>query len=281
MVRGSFRIQAIAYVILILGAVSFVVPYAWLFLSSFKPTGQIMTDVWPTHWTLSNYTFLLGAAVNAGYPFARNVFNSVFIGIVDTAGVVLFGSMCGYALSRLSFGGRWILGKFVTFQIIFPGVMFVIPTYVLILRLHLLNSYSAVILPGLMSPWSVFLFAQFFKGIPDDLINSARVEGATDWQILYQIVLPLSKSIFALVALFTFTASWDTLLWPLIVIQSPTLMPLTPAVSMFALSEYSANNFIGAQMASAVVLTAPLLILYLSFRKLFIEGITLTSGMQI
>lgn len=274
-------VDAVSYLFLIAGSLWFLIPYAWLMLSSFKPTGQIMTTLWPSHWTFANYLFLVSSAVAAGYPFLRDAFNSVFIGAVDTIAVVVFGAMCGYSLARLRFFGKSWLGKFVTLQIIFPGVMFVVPVYVLITDMHLLNTYGAVILPGLMTPWSVFLFAQYFRGLPQELLDAARTEGATEWLIIRRIVMPLSASIFALVALFTFTASWDALLWPLIVISSHHLMPLTPAVSMFALSEYTSSNFIGAQMASAVLLTVPLLVLYVSFRKLFLQGINLSGGLQI
>jgi len=280
MISNRLQRQALAYLVLLVAASVFVIPYGWLFVSSFKPTGEIMTRLWPTHWTFANFTFLTDQAAATGYPFMRNLLNSVFISSTVAVSVAVFGSMCAYGLTQFDFPGRGLIHRFVILQIVFPALMFVVPMYTLVRHLHLLNTYGAVIIPALMTPWSVFLFAQVFRNIPKELLDAARMDGASEWSIIWKIVFPLTRSIFGVVALFTFTASWDDLLWPLIVIQAHQLLPLTPSVTMFALSEYTSSNYLGAQLASAVLLTTPILVLYLIFRRWFTEGVALSSGLR-
>ena len=270
--------QALIYLVLTVGVLFWLLPFAWMFLASFKPTAEIFTRFWPTHLTLAHYQLIFKGGTALRRPFLRSVFNNLFVSAVETASIVVIGALTGYALARLEFKGRNLLYNFVLYQMIFPGVLFLIPTFLLVLKLGLINTYAGMIIRFLAGATPVFLFAQFFKTIPRDLIDAARIDGASELTILWRIMIPLSGSVTAFVALFNFMARWDEFLWNLIVAKKYELMTLPVLLASFT-HEYGGGQYAGERMAGATMLVLPILILVLLSRRFFEEGIV-TTGLK-
>ena len=270
--------QALIHLVLIVGVLFWLLPFAWMFLASLKPTAEIFTRLWPTRLTLEHYQLILTGGTALRRPFLRSVFNNLFVSAAGTAAVVVIGAMTGYALGRLEFRGHNLLYNAVLYQMIFPGVLFLIPIFLLVLRLKLINTYAGMIIRFLTDATAVFLFVQFFKTIPRDLIDAARIDGAGEFTILWRIMIPLSGSVTAFVAIFTFMARWNEFLWNLIVVKKYELMTLPVLLASFT-HEYGGQQYAGARMAGATVLTLPILILFLLLRRFFEQGIV-TSGLK-
>lgn len=269
--------QALIYLVLTAGVLFWLLPFAWMLFSSFKPTAEIFTRFWPTHFTLEHYQLIAAGGTALQRPFVRSVFNNLLVSVVATAAIVVIGAMTGYALARVEFKGRRLLSNAILYQMIFPGVLFLIPTFLLVLEMGLFNSYAGMIVRFLTSATAVFLFAQFFRTIPQDLVDAARIDGAGELTILWRIMIPLAGSVTAFVALFNFMARWDEFLWNLIVVKEYDLMTLPVLLATFTKGEY--GGYPGAQMAGATVLVMPILILFLLFRRFFEEGIV-TTGLK-
>ncbi len=269
--------QALVYLVLTVGVLFWLLPFAWMLFSSFKPTAEIFTRFWPTHFTLEHYELIAAGGTALQRPFLRSVFNNLFVSVVTTAAIVITGAMTGYALARVEFKGRRLLINAILYQMIFPGILFLIPTFLLVLKMGLFNTYSGMMIRFLASATAVFLFAQFFRTIPQDLIDAARIDGAGELTILWRIMIPLAGSVTAFVFLFNFMARWDEFLWNLIVVKDYDLMTLPVLLATFTMGEY--GGYPGAQMAGATVLVVPILILFVVFRRFFEEGIV-TTGLK-
>jgi len=268
---------ALVYLVLTAGVLFWLLPFAWMFLASFKPTEEIFTRVWPTRFTLDHYRLVFLGGTGLKRPFLRSVLNSFFVSSVETISIVTIAAMTGYALAHLEFKGRDLLYNAILYQMIFPGVLFLIPTFLIVLRFHLVDTYAGMIVRFLTDATGVFLFTQFFKTIPRDLIDAARIDGAAEWTILRRVILPLSTSITAFVTIFNFMARWDEFLWNLIVVRDYNLMVLPVMLATFTKGEY--GGYPGEQMAAASVLSVPILVLFLLFRRFFVEGIV-TVGLK-
>ena len=276
--RQDFRSyeKLLTYLLLSLGLIPMVFPYIWMVLASFKVPAEIFDRFIPTSLTLENYRmiFLMGSTGSAN-PFIRALANSLLVSSVTTLSVVIFGAITGYALARLRFKGRVLLNNFILFQMLFPVVLFLIPRFLLVTKLGWINTYQGMIAPFMMSAWAIFLFRQFFRTIPQELIDAARIDGCSELRIIFQVMLPLSKSVTIIVAVFTFMSMWDEFLWYLIVTKDYNLMPLSVLLGLFTKGEYS--SYPGIQTAGATLLTIPILIIFFSFKKFFTEGIALSG----
>ncbi len=260
---------------IVMGVLSiiWIYPYVWLLLSSFKPSEEIFTRTIPTRLTIDHYKFILIMAGKMERPFVRALFNSIFISFTVTFSVVISSAFIGYALSRLEFKGRNTIVNFIIFQMLFPGFMFIVPLFVLIRALGLINTYSAVILPSLISAWGVFMFTQSYKSIPRDYIEAAKLDGANTFWIIMRLMMPLTRSTASIVGLFTFIGIWDNFMWPLIVIRDYNKMPLAVLLASFN-HEYS--SYVGPLLAASVIQTIPMVIIFLILRKYFLQGISLS-----
>jgi len=158
---------------------------------------------------------------------------------------------------------------------LFPVVLFLIPRFLLMLELGWINTYQGMMAPFMISAWAIFLFTQFFKTVPQELIDAARLDGCSELRIVFKIMLPLSKSVTIIVAIFTFMAMWDEFLWYLIVTKDYNLMPLSVLLGLYTRGEYS--SYPGILTAGATLLTVPILALFFLFKKYFTEGITMSG----
>jgi len=260
-------------IVLILLSVLWLYPYIWLALSSFKPSNEIFTGFFPSRLTLDHYRFIFETAQSMERPFFKALLNSIFVSGTVTASVILTSCIISFALTKYEYKGGPFVINFIIFQMLLPGFMFTIPTYILIRNMGLLNSYSALILPSIMSGWGIFMISQSYKATPTDYIEAARIDGAKDIWIIFKIMMPLNKSAISIVGLFTFIGIWDNFMWPLIVMKDYQKMPLSVLLASFN-HEYGA--YVGPVLAGAVMQTIPMVIIFILFRKYFLQGISMS-----
>ncbi|HWU94962.1 MAG TPA: carbohydrate ABC transporter permease [Sphingomonas sp.] len=255
-------------------ALTWLYPFLWMVAAALKPTSQIYnTGLFEGDFTLDNFRFLFATADKLDRPFLQAMGISLLVTVSVTLSVLLSSAFIAFALARLRFPGRKLFGDFLLLQMVIPTTMFILPLFVLIKQLGLLNSLGALILPSMMSGWGIYMMAQSFKAMPEEYFDAARLDRASLWQTVTRIVAPLNKSIIAIVALFTFTGTWDNFLWPLIAISDTDRMPLSVLLATFS-KQY--GGYAGPVMAGAVLQTLPLVLLFILFRRHFLQGMSLT-----
>lgn len=278
--------KLVVYVLLITGAIIFMAPWAWMVSASFQPIGQIFD--WPPNWipetfTLQNYTKFLAAE-----GFFRWVLNSGFLAVVVLVVQMFFNSMAAYSFAKRKFPGRDALFLLMLGTLMIPGQLFLIPNYLILLRTPLfggndilgmgghgmLDSFWGIIIPYSFSVWSVFFMRQYMKTIPDDLIDAARMDGASEFVIYSKVILPLCGPVLAAQAIFTFTFVWNDFFWPLIVISDPKLRTLQLGLALFIIKNKTVWDIV---FAGSVISTLPVLLVFIFFQKYFIRGIALTG----
>ena len=256
-------------------ALTWLYPYAWMFVSSFKKTATIYTSgLFGGSFTFENYIFLFNGAQKVNKPFMMALANSLGITIIVTLSVLVTSAIVAYALTKMEFKGRNQINNFIIFQMVFPSFMFIIPQFILMKNLGLLDSYGALIIPFLMSGWGIFMLSQSFKGTPNDYIEAAKIDGASDIWIIFRVMVPLNKAAMSIVGIFTATGVWDNFLWPLIVIKTNEMkMPLSVLLASF---NKSYGIYVGSVLAGSVIQTLPMIVLFILFRKYFLEGMNLS-----
>jgi len=220
--------------------------------------------------TLDNYRRLFDQL-----NFPRYFANTTLIASVITLSNLLCDAMGGYALAKLRFSGRRVLFLFILGTMMIPGSVTLIPAFILISKLHLVNSFAGVILPSIVSSFGIFLMRQYMLGIPDELLDAGRIDGASEWYLFWRIALPLSRPALATLAILTFLASWNEFLWPLIVLNDSDKYTLQLALATFAIGEHSSDY--GMLMAGSVVIILPILVVFTAMQRHFTRGIALTG----
>jgi multiple sugar transport system permease protein len=261
------------HLLLIIGSFFMILPFLWMIISSFKPNIDIISvnfRLFSPNWTLDNYTKVISEM-----PLGRAYFNSILIATVGTVSTIIAASAAGFLFSKLKFWGRDALFFLVLGSVMVPSQIVLIPLYLMISKLHLVNSYPGLIIPFLINAFSVFLMRQFIYGIPNELIEAARVDGASDWRIYFNIILPLVKPAIAVIGILTFLWTYDEFLWPLVVINSTDMMNLPLILGRYAMSE--GGVIAGASMATTTIVLAPILIVYAFFQRYFVKGISMTG----
>ncbi|MBI1293758.1 ABC transporter permease subunit [bacterium] len=256
-------------------AILFLIPFLWLVITSLKPINQVFTD--PPQWIpdpvlWSNY---VEALTSPAFPFARLMGNTLYYAITTTIGVVVSSGVIAYAFARMNFWGRDTLFAITLATMMLPGIVLLIPTYILFQTFGWVGSYAPLIVPSFFgSAFNIFLLRQFMMTIPWDLSDAAYVDGAGDFTILWRIILPLVKPALMVVAVFHFMYTWNDFLGPLIYLDNANEYPLV-------LGLYAFQTRFGIQwhlmMAASLAVTFPLLVLFFVAQRYFIEGITLTG----
>ena len=260
--------------VLIAGAVFILLPFVWMLITSIKSPSEIFDvtfSLWPKHFSaVENY----GRALSK-VPLLRFALN----GVIVCAGIlivqVLVAVPCAYALAKLRFPGRTTLLALVLMGLCIPIQVPALPLYMGLAQLGLLNTYFAIMMPFFLSVFAIFLFRQFFKGYPDEIIQAARLDGMSEFEIVWRIVVPSAWPAIAAFSVFSIVAHWNDLYWPLIVINDMNLA--TPPLGMLFFADSETGSNYGSLTAAATVITAPLVLAFLIARRRFIEGITMTG----
>lgn len=247
-------------------------PMYWMLRTSVAPP-QEMSDLpvalWPKEWRLANYT-----APWSQYPFAHWMMNSVVIAVVSVALTLVINLAAGYAFAKLRFPGRNLLFLLIISTLMVPVQVIMIPQFQIVIDLDLLNSQWGVILPRLAEAFGLFMARQFFLGIPDELIEAGRVDGAGHLRVFWSIVLPLSKPLVASLVIFTFMWRWNEFVWPLIVLNNSDSYTL-PVGLQYLISQFDTNY--GPLLAMSFVSILPMLVVFAVFQRFFIEGVARTG----
>lgn len=259
------------YFIMITLSVLMILPFFWMVSTSLKESGALMTI--PIEWFPKKVSFEAYSKLFNVFPFGKAFLNSIIVSISITFISVLSASMAAYVFAKIPFKGReFLFGLFIITMMI-PGSVTLIPNYLILRNIKLLNSYVGIVLPSFFNIFGIFLLRQHIKKIPDDFIDAAVVDGASQWKIFFNIILPLSKPALATLVVITFMGAWNDYLWPLIVLTDKNKMTLPVALSMLNGQYATEYNLL---MAGALISIIPILILYAFAQKYFEEG--LTSG---
>ncbi len=268
--------RLLLYVIMTFIALIIIVPLLWMVSTSFKPKSEwfLPQIYWiPRTFTWDNYDKILS---NTSLPIVRWFFNSALVASIATALILTLDSIAAYAYARMEFPGKRLIFGTLLATLFMPGMMFLVPNFLTVSALGLLNSYAGVILPGLAGVFGVFFMRQFFESIPRELEEAAYIDGATRIQTFFYVALPLAKPALATLGIITFLASWNDFLWPLLVLKDRTLLTLPPGLRTLQgayTSEY------GQMMAGAVITSIPVLILYILLQRYIVESVQ-TTGLK-
>ena len=259
-----------AYVILTLWALWALLPLFWMFTTSLKEVRaalKIPPEWIPSHPTLVNYQVLFARA-----PALRWMFNSAVVAAAHTASMLLFCSMAGYAFAKKEFPGKTLMFWSLLSTMMIPGMVLLVPLFLLVSRMGLINNFGGLILPGLVGAFGVFLMKQAIQTLPTELLDAARIDGASEIGVYSRVVLPLSKPALAVLGIFSFMGAWNDFLWPLLITQSKMMRTL--AVGLATLQQESMTDY-GLLMAGSAVAAIPMIIVFFAYQKHFLKGITI------
>ncbi len=273
--RSRKNSKLIIYVLLSVGGISMLVPFYWMLAVSLMTQPQAYT--FPPEWiprplVIANYLELFEV-----YPWGRFFTNTMFIVVSRIIGVLLSSSMVAYGFSFFRFRGRNILFFVLLSTMMLPGVVRLVPLFVTFSKLKWVNTYLPLIVPAYFGgAFNVFLLRQFFQTLPPDLFDAAKIDGASELSILFRVILPLSKPVMAVLAIFTFRGAWEEFFGPLIYLQS--FEKYTLALGLFSLRGTDTSGlFVMHNMAGAALMVVPVLVLFAFFQRYFIQGVTLTG----
>ena len=267
-----FVATGLYYALLVLLALVFAFPFFWMVSSAFKPPALIFVYppvLLPPSLSLDNFRGVFEAA-----PFARYMFNSFFVSITVTLIALLLHAMCGYALARLQFPGRDLIFVGILSTLMIPFYTILIPLVLLVKWLGWLNTYWALIVPAIPHAFGIFWMRQFFLGMPAELEEAARVDGASRVRVFFAIALPLARPIMAALAVFFFLANWDAFLWPLVAANKEEMRVVQVGISSFVGEHGSAWNLI---MAGSTIAILPTLILFFSLQRFIVRSVKMTG----
>lgn len=274
MKKPSLLFRGFRHLVLLAGALVFLAPFVWMVLTSFKPADEIFAReiaLLPTRWALvENYTEALTKV-----PLLHYLWN----GMVVCAGIlvlqILVALPAAYAFAKLDFRGKAWAWRLVLLALMIPHQATAIPVYVMLHHAGLLNTMAALIVPFTISAFGIFLMRQFFRTVPDDLVHAARMDGMGELELVWRVMLPTAMPALFAFSIFSVVWHWNDYFWPLLVIASPDLA--TPPLGTILFRNEEAGTNYGPLMAGTVLITAPLVLMFIAAQKRFVEGVTLTG----
>ena len=264
--------DVIAYSLLLLWAIICLLPLYWMFSTSFRVSSHMLEtppQFWPNPATLDNYRRLL---LNA--TVLRWFWNSVVVSSSITAINIFFCTLAGYTFAKKVFPGRQLIFWAFMAMLMVPSQVTLVPLYILMGKLRFVDSYWGLIIPGLFSPFGIFLMRQFVGTLPSELIDAAKIDGASEFRVFMQVIFPLSQPGWAALGIFTFIENWNDFLWPLVITSQDTMRTLQ--VGLATLQSRVLTDY-GMLMAGAAISAVPMIIVFLLFQRYFVRGLTLGS----
>jgi len=262
----------IMHIILILGGISMILPFVWMFVTSIKPSTEVLS--WPPSFipkspTLDNYRTVLQEA-----PFGRYFLNTLLVSTISALSILFTSSLSGFIFAKYRFPGRDILFLILLATAMIPLECYMISLYLLINKFGWINTYQGVVAPILVMAFGVFFMRQNILSIPNELLDAARIDGCSEWRIYTTIILPLSRSALGALAIFAYMQAWSFFIWPLIVINERDLYTMELGLTMFQ-KRFTVDY--GLISAGSTIAVLPILVIFLILRRNIIEGITLTG----
>ncbi|WP_027351327.1 carbohydrate ABC transporter permease [Halotalea alkalilenta] len=266
--------RALRLALLLLGAAVCLAPYLWMLSAAMKPSSEIFSaglTLWPERWAAAENFSRAFERV----PLARMLLNGAIVCALILVIQVVIALPCAYAMAKLRFGAAGPLMAVVILGLLVPIHATALPIYIALDALGLLDGYTALVAPFALSVFAIFMFRQFFRGLPDDLLAAARLDGMSELGVLLRVVVPNAWPAITAFSIFSVVAHWNDLFWPLIVVTSPEMA--TPPLGLLFFRAAEAGDDYGALMAATTVVTLPLVVAFLLAQKRFIEGITMTG----
>jgi multiple sugar transport system permease protein len=276
MMRGYSRYgrMFVTYPLLVLISFIGLLPFYWMLACSFK-TNETMF-LMPLQWFPNPINWNAYGDAWKAQDFTRYFLNTTFIAVAITAGNLLLGSLAGYSLSKFRYFGRGVLFLLILSTMMLPLEVTMVPLFLIVKKFGWPNTYEGLIVPFIVDGFGVFLMRQYLKSIPNELIEAARIDGASEWRIYWQIVMPLCKPALAALGVFTFREAWDMYIWPLIMVTKDSLRTLPLGISLFMSSFGTSWDQL---MAVAAIGTLPMVLLFFFLQRSFIKGIAI-SGLK-
>ncbi|CAH1213839.1 L-arabinose transport system permease protein AraQ [Paenibacillus allorhizoplanae] len=263
--------NSIIFIVLLLFALATIFPIYFMFISALGDpveAGAVSYSIFPTKVSFASFKFFFDYSE---YSY-RWLLNSLIVAATVTVSNVIFASMAGYAFSKLRFKGRGFLFGLLLMSMMIPYQVTQVPLYILVVNVfNLQDTYSALIMPGLVTVYNIFLAKQFMSSIPNEIMESAKIEGCSQFQIYIRIILPLSKTVMAVMAILTFMDSWNTFFWPLLVTNTMEMQTIQVGLKNF---RFANTTYIAPMMAGATISALPMFVLFFSLQKYFLEGVT-------
>ena len=264
--------KIILYLFLIITGLITIAPFIWMLSASFMADGH--ANVYPPRFFPDEITLMQYENLFSRLNVARNLFNSLFLSVIVTLISLILNSMAGFAFAKYHFKGKDKLFSLLLSSMIIPSQVTMLPLFLMLKYLGFINTYMAIVIPGLANIFGIFLIRQYAVSIPDSLLEAARMDGATDFQIYRIVVLPLIKPILVTLALFTFMGTWNDFLWPLIALTDNSMYTLPVALANL-MGEHTKDPEL--MMAGSVVTIIPILLVFLALQKSYIKGIMMGS----
>lgn len=261
------------YLFFIIGSIVMIFPFIWMLLTSFKTVAesmQIPPDFFPAQWIIDNFKDAM-----ASLPFGALYKNTILLIFWRVVCAVAFSSMAGYAFAKLNFKGKNFLFSLVLVQMMLPSQIFITPQYQMLAKMGLTNTIFALVFPGLVSAFGTFFLRQTYMGIPDEISEAAYLDGCNQWQTFVKVMVPLTTSSMAALAVFTAVFAYGDLMWPLIANTDLKMMTLSSGLATLR-GQFNTN--FPVMMAGSLLAMIPMVVLYLFFQKQFIEGVAMTGG---
>lgn len=262
------------HVALLVTAALIIAPFVWMVSLSIKPPGENFRSsfsFWPDQfYGIENYTKAITQA-----PLLRYMLNGLIVCVSILMLQIAVCAPAAYALAKLNFPGRNLLFALVLIALLLPHEVLALPLFILGYEIGILNTYAALISPYIVSPFGIFLFRQFFKTIPDDVVHAARLDGYSELGIVWKIMIPMAMPAILAFGIFSVVGHWNSLFWPLIAVRSEHLMP--PPLGIMAFKNEEAGNDYGPLMAASTLVVAPLIVAFLAAQKWFVDGLAAGS----
>lgn len=264
--------RAVAFAALALGTALMLGPFVWMIVSAFKPNSEIIAvppTFLPDQPTIANFT-----GIRERFAFLRLFGNSLLVALIKTTVVVYAAALVGTVFAKYRFRGRDALFSAIIATMMIPWPVTIIPLYQLMLSLGLIGTYTAIVLPFALNTFGIFFMRQSIGQIPDDLMDAARIDGASEFRIFHLVVLPLATNAISALTIFVFLWTWEDFLWPYLMVNAPERYLLPVGLASFA-GQYEIDY--GGLFAAATLSVIPVLFVYFLFQKRFISGIALTG----
>ena len=268
--------NSLVYLVLILGVSITLLPFVWMILGSFKTPAeliQVPPTFWPQNPTLENYRIIL---TDPKLPLLRFYGNSAFVAVFNVTTTLFTSSLLGFLFAKYEFRGKNLLFGWYLLLLMIPGQITMIPTYLILAKIGLLNSLWGLIVFSATDAFGVFMLKQFVEALPNDLLDAARIDGASEWQIYWKIVLPQLGAPLATLGVLNFMGNWNAYLWPMVVLTSIEKRTL-PIILTWYNSQHSSNP--GITNAATILMVLPILFIFLYFQRWIIRGFTM-SGLK-
>ena len=267
------------YLVLSILTVIWLAPLIAMLIFSFAPNADILQmRLWPSEFTWENYSKVLTTEIR-GVSVPKALVNSTIILLVQVGGILILDIPAAYAFGRLKFPGRDLLFGLVLITMMMPGLLNLISLYDLMAKLGLVDTLAGVFLPGLPRVIGIFLLRQFFQGLPNELEDAARIDGASDWQVFIYLMIPLAAPAIITLAVITALYSWNNFLWPLVIVNTPESMPAPIAMAYLRSGTSPAQNY-ATMLAGAFLTSLPMILLFLFGQRWIIRGLRPTAGIK-